>query len=67
MLHNIYLFVCCCCCFQVSAFGEGNYLSTELSVCLNWSPGGPLWPLSSLAQSASCVALCEVIKHPSVL
>ncbi len=52
---------------QVSAFGEGTYLSTELGVCLNWSPSGSLWPGGVLPQAASCVALCEVVKHPSVM
>lgn len=53
--------------FQVSAFGEGTYLSTELGVCLNWSPSGPLRPGDILPQAASCVAMCEVVKHPSVM
>ena len=52
---------------QVSAFGEGTYLSTDLGVCLNWSPSGALWPKSLLAPTASCVAVCEVVKHPSVM
>lgn len=64
--------VCCCCLFvcclslKVSAFGEGTYLSTELGVCLNWSPSGSFLHRGSLPQVASCVAMCEVVKHPSV-
>lgn len=52
---------------KTSAFGEGTYLSTDLGVCLNWSPLGSLWPRSMLPHSASCVAVCEVIKHPSIM
>lgn len=51
---------------KVSAFGEGTYLSTELGVCLNWSPNGSFQRGGSLPQVASCVAMCEVVKHPSV-
>lgn len=53
--------------YQTSAFGEGTYLSTELSVCLNWSPNGALWPHSLLPHTVSCVAVCEVVSHPSVM
>ena len=69
-------FICLMCecnkvCFflllQTSAFGEGTYLSTELSVCLNWSPSGAIWPQSLLPHTVSCVAVCEVVLHPTVL
>ena len=52
---------------QTSAFGEGTYLSTELGVCLNWSPNGATWPKSLLPHTVSCVAVCEVVSHPTVL
>lgn len=52
---------------KTAAFGEGTYLSTELGVCLNWSPSGALWPRSSLPHTACCVAVCEVVKHPTVM
>lgn len=52
--------------FQTAAFGEGTYLSSELGVCLNWSPGGALWPKSALPHIASCVAVCEVVRHPDI-
>lgn len=53
---------------KVSAFGEGTYLSTELGVCLNWSPSGSFHRGGGpLPQVATCVAMCEVVKHPSVM
>ena len=55
--------------YKVSAFGEGTYLSTELGVCLNWSPSGSFCHGGggTLPEMASCVAMCEVVKHPSVM
>ena len=50
-----------------SAFGKGTYLSSDLGVCMNWSPSGHLWPASSLPHTASCVAVCEVVRHPSIV
>ncbi|XP_055686881.1 protein mono-ADP-ribosyltransferase PARP16 [Lutzomyia longipalpis] len=47
-----------------SAFGEGIYLSTDLSVSLTYSPLEPTWTHSQLGQRFSCVALCEYIEHP---
>lgn len=55
---------------KVSAFGEGTYLSTELGVCLNWSPSGSFRHAGgngTLPEMASCIAMCEVVKHPSVM
>ncbi|CAG0895513.1 unnamed protein product [Darwinula stevensoni] len=48
------------------AYGEGTYLSSELSVSLLYSPHGMSWDKSLLGSSISCVAVCEVIDHPGV-
>lgn len=58
----IELFVC----LQVGVFGEGTYLSGELSVSLHYSPMGRSWERSSLGDKLSCVAVCEMIDDPSV-
>jgi poly[ADP-ribose] polymerase 16 len=57
---------------QVSAFGEGTYLSPELSVSLNWSPMSTVMAPSSVSDAGllegarmSCVAGCEVIDDPT--
>ncbi|EDV27118.1 uncharacterized protein TRIADDRAFT_54753 [Trichoplax adhaerens] len=50
-----------------SLFGEGTYLSTDLDVSLNFSTTGSTWDKSMIAKSISCVAVCEVIKHPRIL
>lgn len=49
-----------------SVFGEGTYLSSELSVCLAYSPFGRGWPKSIFGDKLSCVAVCQVIRHPDV-
>jgi len=47
-------------------FGEGTYLSSELSVCLHYSPNGTGWDHSVVGKQLSCVAVCEIIDDPSV-
>ncbi|GAB1603768.1 protein mono-ADP-ribosyltransferase PARP16-like [Argonauta hians] len=47
-------------------FGEGTYLSSELSVSLHYSPAGQGWSKSWLGSRLSCVAVCEIIDDPSV-
>ena len=47
-------------------FGEGTYLSGELSVSLHYSPMGRSWERSGLGDKLSCVAVCEMIDDPSV-
>uniref|UniRef100_A0A914XKF3 GPI ethanolamine phosphate transferase 3 n=1 Tax=Plectus sambesii TaxID=2011161 RepID=A0A914XKF3_9BILA len=47
---------------KVSAFGEGTYLSTELSLSLNWSP---MSAVDSNGKRVGCVALCEIVNDPS--
>ncbi|ESN98639.1 hypothetical protein HELRODRAFT_67096 [Helobdella robusta] len=49
-----------------SLFGNGSYLSSELSVSLDYSPYGHGWPSSCMGSRLSCVAVCEIIDDPSV-
>ena len=58
--------ICKCFEFQNAVFGEGVYLSSELSVCLHYSPFGAGWENSRIGHQISCVALCEIIDDPSV-
>jgi len=51
---------------KVSLFGEGIYLSEDLGVCLAYSSRGVGWPRSVLGNSVSCLALAQVLDHPSV-
>ncbi|CAL1527714.1 unnamed protein product [Lymnaea stagnalis] len=51
---------------KVSVFGEGTYLSSELSVSLIYSPTGEGWRNSCLGVKLSCVAVCQMIDDPSV-
>lgn len=47
-------------------FGEGVYLSEDLSVTMPYVASGGLWKHSSFGSKASCVAMCEVLNHPGV-
>ncbi|XP_059553905.1 protein mono-ADP-ribosyltransferase PARP16 isoform X4 [Myotis daubentonii] len=49
-----------------SLFGEGTYLTSDLSLALIYSPHGYGWQRSLLGPILSCVAVCEVIDHPDV-
>ncbi|OWF54131.1 mono [ADP-ribose] polymerase PARP16-like [Mizuhopecten yessoensis] len=51
---------------KISVFGEGTYLSSELSVCLLYSPMGLGWEKSCIGHKLSCVAVCEIIDDASV-
>ena len=51
---------------KVSLFGEGIYLSEDLGVCLAYSSRGVGWARSMLGNSVSCLALAQVLDHPSV-
>lgn len=46
-------------------FGEGVYLSSELSVSMNYSPFGAGWGASNCGAMLSCVALCEYVENPN--
>eukprot|EP00729_Bicosta_minor_P013053 gene13053-27902_t len=47
-------------------FGPGTYLSSDLSVCMGFTRAGATWKKSGLGAKLSCVAVCQVIKHPAV-
>ncbi|KAL4660677.1 mono ADP-ribose polymerase PARP16 [Arapaima gigas] len=49
-----------------SLFGEGTYLTSDLSLALLYSPHGNGWQESLLGPLLSCVAVCEIIDHPDV-
>ncbi|XP_037539523.1 protein mono-ADP-ribosyltransferase PARP16 [Nematolebias whitei] len=49
-----------------SVFGEGTYLTSDLSMALLYSPHSSSWRESILGPLLSCVALCEIIDHPDV-
>ncbi|XP_064620970.1 protein mono-ADP-ribosyltransferase PARP16-like [Lineus longissimus] len=49
-----------------SLFGEGTYLSSELSVTMPYCPTGKAWGKSQIGDQLGCVAVCEIIDHPSV-
>uniref|UniRef100_A0ABI7YEM9 Poly [ADP-ribose] polymerase n=1 Tax=Felis catus TaxID=9685 RepID=A0ABI7YEM9_FELCA len=51
---------------KTSLFGEGTYLTSDLSLALIYSPHGLGWQRSLLGPILSCVAVCEVIDHPDV-
>uniref|UniRef100_A0A6P8NZU0 Poly [ADP-ribose] polymerase n=1 Tax=Geotrypetes seraphini TaxID=260995 RepID=A0A6P8NZU0_GEOSA len=51
---------------KTSLFGEGTYLTSDLSLALLYSPYGQGWQHSLLGSRLSCVALCEIIDHPDV-
>ncbi|KAK7009309.1 mono [ADP-ribose] polymerase PARP16 [Biomphalaria glabrata] len=51
---------------KVGMFGEGTYLSSELSVSLIYSPNGEGWRNSCVGAKLSCVAVCEMIDDASV-
>ncbi|XP_032477418.1 protein mono-ADP-ribosyltransferase PARP16 isoform X7 [Phocoena sinus] len=51
---------------ETSLFGEGTYLTSDLSLALIYSPHGHGWQRSLLGPILSCVAVCEVIDHPDV-
>nr|XP_009913399.1 PREDICTED: mono [ADP-ribose] polymerase PARP16 [Haliaeetus albicilla] len=51
---------------RTSLFGEGTYLTSDLSLALLYSPHGLGWQQSALGSTLSCVAVCEIIDHPDV-
>ncbi|XP_027544169.1 mono [ADP-ribose] polymerase PARP16, partial [Neopelma chrysocephalum] len=51
---------------RTSLFGEGTYLTSDLSLALLYSPHGLGWQRSALGSVLSCVAVCEIIDHPDV-
>ncbi|ETE62238.1 Poly [ADP-ribose] polymerase 16, partial [Ophiophagus hannah] len=51
---------------RTSLFGEGTYLTSDLSLALLYSPHSLGWQRSAMGPILSCVAVCEVIDHPDV-
>lgn len=51
---------------KTSLFGEGTYLTSDLSMAVLYSPHSNGWRESLLGSLLSCVAMCEVIDHPDV-
>ncbi|KAK1160839.1 protein mono-ADP-ribosyltransferase PARP16-like [Acipenser oxyrinchus oxyrinchus] len=51
---------------KTSLFGEGTYLTSDLSLALLYSPHGSGWQKCILGPLLSCVAVCEIIDHPDV-
>uniref|UniRef100_A0A8C9RQC6 Poly [ADP-ribose] polymerase n=1 Tax=Scleropages formosus TaxID=113540 RepID=A0A8C9RQC6_SCLFO len=51
---------------KTSLFGEGTYLTSDLSLAVLYSPHGNGWRESLLGPLLSCVAVCEIIDHPDV-
>lgn len=47
-------------------FGEGIYLSEDLSVTMPYTMSGEVWKHSGLGEQLSCVAVCEILNHPLV-
>lgn len=51
---------------KTSFFGEGTYLSSDLTVCMMYSHYGQGWKNSVIGDKISCVAVCEILDHPDV-
>lgn len=64
--HSVAFSLRAACRVQNSVFGEGTYLTSDLSMALLYSPHCSSWQESLLGSLLSCVALCEVIDHPDV-
>ena len=52
--------------FKNALFGEGTYLSSELSVSMPYAPAGSAWDHSKIGDRLSCIAVCEMIDDASV-
>lgn len=51
---------------KTSLYGEGTYLTSDLSMAFLYSPHGNGWSESILGPVLSCIAVCEIIDHPDV-
>eukprot|EP00096_Caligus_rogercresseyi_P015263 TRINITY_DN7714_c0_g1_i1.p1 TRINITY_DN7714_c0_g1~~TRINITY_DN7714_c0_g1_i1.p1 ORF type:complete len:339 (-),score=56.65 TRINITY_DN7714_c0_g1_i1:118-1134(-) len=51
---------------EVSLFGQGIYLSSDLQVVQYFSKSSTNWSESSLGAQVNCVLLCETFDHPDV-
>jgi len=54
------------CLNQRDLYGSGTYLSAHISVAIEFSPFGFGFSKSLLGREISCVAVCEVVNHPSI-
>eukprot|EP01137_Pigoraptor_chileana_P034138 Opistho-2@26225 len=52
---------------KTSLYGEGTYLSKDLSVSYNFSQAQRGWEGSALGASLACVCACDVIDHPDIV
>ena len=50
-----------------SLFGSGTYVSSELSVAVEFSPFGFGWDKSVIGKELSCLAVCQVVKRPDII
>lgn len=65
--HSILQFGLHCHMNKNGLFGEGTYLSSELSVSMPYAPTGSFWKKSGMGDKASCLAVCEIISdNPGV-
>jgi len=48
-------------------YGSGTYMSSQLSVAIEFSPFGRGWNKSSLGKEISCVVVAEVVRHPEII
>ena len=51
---------------RASLYGEGTYLSTDIGVAVNFAKSGACRPESGLGSNIMCLAVVEVVNHPSV-
>jgi len=51
---------------KTALYGEGTYFSSDLSVCMGFCAPGKSWDKSEFGSRVTCVAVCEVVKHPDV-
>eukprot|EP00040_Diaphanoeca_grandis_P000371 m.15237 g.15237 ORF g.15237 m.15237 type:complete len:390 (+) comp10492_c0_seq1:38-1207(+) len=51
---------------KTALYGEGTYFSSDLSVCMGFCAAGKSWDKSELGPRVTCVAVCDVVKHPDV-
>ena len=51
---------------KTSLYGEGTYLSTDLTVSMDYMKTSTGWDKSTFGNSLGCIAVCEFLKHPDV-
>ncbi|XP_054159652.1 SKI family transcriptional corepressor 1 homolog-B-like [Oppia nitens] len=48
-------------------YGSGTYITSRISVAIQFCPFVFGWNKSSLGKELSCLAVCQVIKHPDLM